>query len=208
MEPEDSEPYLNTSDSDATIATTDTEAASPTPPPPPKNKKCSGGPVPSPSSLRTLKRPHHTATTSTVAAKGSGRRWSSLPGIQGWPLVDANGCIFAVLAEDPLTAHPHWLRPDPVGWNGRPLVDANGHIFAMLAGRPNIPRLCPCRHPRIRPARYVDNDFMTEAELAQSNPEEYRENLASKKARSAMGVGLWSTFNELVELAEPVEAAQ
>jgi hypothetical protein len=49
---------------------------------------------------------------------------------------------------------------------------------------------------------------MTEAELAESNPEEYRENFASKEARWAMGVGLWSTFNELVELAEPVEAAQ
>ncbi|KAJ7732635.1 hypothetical protein B0H16DRAFT_1696322 [Mycena metata] len=163
MEPEDSEPYLNTSDLDATIATTDTEAAGPTPPPPPKNKKCSGGPLPPPSSLRTLKRPHRTATTSTVAAKGSGRRWSSLPGmwhallrisstqwgdgIQGWPLVDANGRIFAVLAEDPLTAHPHWLHVDPVGWN---------------------------------------------AELAESNPEEYRENLASKEARWVMGAGLWS----------------
>ncbi|KAJ7753221.1 hypothetical protein B0H16DRAFT_1544908 [Mycena metata] len=56
MEPEDSELYLNTSDSDTTIATTDTEAAGPTPPPPPNNKKCSGGPVPPPWSLRTLKR--------------------------------------------------------------------------------------------------------------------------------------------------------
>ncbi|KAJ7717325.1 hypothetical protein B0H16DRAFT_1611396 [Mycena metata] len=46
MEPEDSEPYLNTLDSDTTLATTDTEAAGPTPPPPPNNKKCSGSPVP------------------------------------------------------------------------------------------------------------------------------------------------------------------
>ncbi|KAJ7692659.1 hypothetical protein B0H16DRAFT_1486364 [Mycena metata] len=133
MEPEDSEPYLNTSDSDTTIATMDTEAAGPTPPPPPNNKKCSGGPVPPPSSLQTLKHPHHTAITSTVAAKRSRRRWSSLPGmwhtllrisstwwgdgIQGWPLVEANGHIFAVLAEDPFTAHPHGLHVDPVGWN-------------------------------------------------------------------------------------------
>ncbi|KAJ7713147.1 hypothetical protein B0H16DRAFT_1478896 [Mycena metata] len=56
------------------------------------------------------------------------------------------------------------------------------------------------------PARYVNNDLMTEAELAESNPEEYRQ--ASKEARWAMDVGLWSTFNELVELAEPVEATQ
>ncbi|KAJ7742910.1 hypothetical protein B0H16DRAFT_1323052, partial [Mycena metata] len=55
--------------------------------------------------------------------------------------------------------------------------------------------------------RYVDNDFMTEAELAESNPEKYRENLASKEARWEMGVGLWSTLDELVELAEPVESA-
>ncbi|KAJ7724499.1 hypothetical protein B0H16DRAFT_1472357 [Mycena metata] len=85
MEPEDSEPYLNTSDSDTTIATMDTEAAGPTPPLPPNNKKCSGGPLP--------------------------------PPCQGWPLIDANGCIFAMLTEDPLTSHPHWLHADPVGWN-------------------------------------------------------------------------------------------
>ncbi|KAJ7732882.1 hypothetical protein B0H16DRAFT_1328511 [Mycena metata] len=36
--------------------------------------------------------------------------------------------------------------------------------------------------------RYVDNDFMTEAELAESNPEEYRENLASKEARWRWGL--------------------
>ncbi|KAJ7725780.1 hypothetical protein B0H16DRAFT_1894998 [Mycena metata] len=46
MEPEDSEPYLNTLDSDTTITTTDTEAAGPTPPPPTNNKICSGSPVP------------------------------------------------------------------------------------------------------------------------------------------------------------------
>ncbi|KAJ7705063.1 hypothetical protein B0H16DRAFT_1747440 [Mycena metata] len=160
MEPEDSEPYLNTSNSDATITTTDTEAASPTPPPPLKNKKCSGGPVPPPSSLRTLKRPHRTATTSTVTAKGSGRRWSSLPGmwhallcisstqwgdgIQGWPLVDTNGHIFAVLAEDPLTAHPHWLHADPVGWNPGPAPRRRewAHL-SVLAGQPNIPAYAP-----------------------------------------------------------------
>ncbi|KAJ7024972.1 hypothetical protein C8F04DRAFT_968364 [Mycena alexandri] len=55
--------------------------------------------------------------------------------------------------------------------------------------------------------RYVDNDFMTEEELAKSNPETYRENLASKEARWEMGVGLWSTLDELVELAEPVKSA-
>ncbi|KAJ7732444.1 hypothetical protein B0H16DRAFT_1893067, partial [Mycena metata] len=96
-----------------------------------ENKKCSGGPVPPPS--WTLKHPDRTATTSTVTAKGSGRLWSSLSGmwhtllhisstrwgdrIQGWPLVDTNGCIFAVLPEGPLTAHLHWLHADPVGWN-------------------------------------------------------------------------------------------
>ncbi|KAJ7028949.1 hypothetical protein C8F04DRAFT_1289414 [Mycena alexandri] len=47
------------------------------------------------------------------------------------PLVDANGRLFAMLAEDPLTAHPHWLHVDPVdGIQSRPLVNANRHIFA------------------------------------------------------------------------------
>ncbi|KAJ7724505.1 hypothetical protein B0H16DRAFT_1785872 [Mycena metata] len=160
MEPEDSEPYLNTSDLDATIATTDTEAAGPTLPLPPKNKKCSGGPLPPPSSLRTLKRPHRTATTSTIAAKGSGRWWLSLlgmwhtllhisstrwgDGIQGWPLVDANGHIFAMLAEDPLTAHLHWLHTDPVGWN----VGADLRPPTSRPLTSSQPGPAPCRHER------------------------------------------------------------
>ncbi|KAJ7032659.1 hypothetical protein C8F04DRAFT_1261742 [Mycena alexandri] len=130
-EPEDSEPYLNTSHSDTTIATTDTEAAGPTPPLPRRTS------------------PHRAATTSSVAPKGSGRWWSSLPGMRyallhisstrrgdgmrGRPLVDVKGHILSVLIEDPLTAHLHWLHADPLGWNGRPLVNAKGRIFAVLA---------------------------------------------------------------------------
>ncbi|KAJ7731503.1 hypothetical protein B0H16DRAFT_1893326 [Mycena metata] len=159
MEPEDSEPYLNTSDSDATITTTDTEAASPTPPPPLKNKKCSGGPVPPPSSLRTLKCPHRTATTSTVTAKGSGRRWSSLPGMWHTLLCISSTQWGDGMAGPSLTRTGTSLPCSPktlsqlirigftrIQWDGiwsRPLVDANGHIFAVLAGRPNIPAYAP-----------------------------------------------------------------
>ncbi|KAJ7754608.1 hypothetical protein B0H16DRAFT_1459076 [Mycena metata] len=109
MEPEDSEPYLNTSDSDTAIATTDTEAAGPTPPGTPccVSQACSGG-------IEFRTGPSSTRTGTS-------------------------------------------LQCSP-------------------------------------------------AELAELNPEEYRQ--ASKEARWAMGVGLWSTFNELVELAEPVEATQ
>lgn len=54
--------------------------------------------------------------------------------------------------------------------------------------------------------RYVDNDFMTAAELAAKNPEKYQENLDKKEDRWEMGVGLWSTLNELVGRAEAAEA--
>ncbi|KAJ7713279.1 hypothetical protein B0H16DRAFT_1702494 [Mycena metata] len=104
MEPEDSEPYLNTSDSDTAIATTDTEAAGPTPPGTPccVSQARSGGiefrTGPSlmqmgtslPCSLRTL---------SQLIRIGFTRiQWDV---IQDWPLVDANGHIFAVLAGHP-----------------------------------------------------------------------------------------------------------
>jgi hypothetical protein len=50
--------------------------------------------------------------------------------------------------------------------------------------------------------RFADNDFKTEEELATSSPEKAAERAAEKEGRWEMGMGLWSTLDELVALAE------
>ncbi|KAJ7206770.1 hypothetical protein GGX14DRAFT_396703 [Mycena pura] len=53
--------------------------------------------------------------------------------------------------------------------------------------------------------RYADNGLRTEAELAVEDPEMYDKLLAEKDVRWQKGVDLWSTLEELVELAETME---
>ncbi|KAJ7773947.1 hypothetical protein B0H16DRAFT_1880443, partial [Mycena metata] len=116
MEPEDSEPYLNTSYLDATITTTDTKAAGPTPPPPLRTRNAVVA-------LNHIHRHRKGIREAVVISAGhvahpaAYLKHTMRDRIQGWPLVEANGCIFAVLPEGPLTAHLHWLHADPVGWN-------------------------------------------------------------------------------------------
>jgi hypothetical protein len=50
--------------------------------------------------------------------------------------------------------------------------------------------------------RFVDNNFQTETSLKKSDPELYARNMALKKGRWEMGLGLWSTLNELVETVD------
>nr|GAT56089.1 predicted protein [Mycena chlorophos] len=47
--------------------------------------------------------------------------------------------------------------------------------------------------------RYVDNDFRTEEELQAQDPIAYEAMLAEKEQRWEMGLGLWSTIDELVD---------
>ncbi|KAF7304234.1 hypothetical protein HMN09_00824400 [Mycena chlorophos] len=47
--------------------------------------------------------------------------------------------------------------------------------------------------------RYVDNDFRTEEELQAQDPIAYEAMLAEKERRWEMGLGLWSTIDELVD---------
>jgi hypothetical protein len=53
--------------------------------------------------------------------------------------------------------------------------------------------------------RFADNDFQTEAELALSDPMKSAAQADMKSKRWEMGLGLWSTLDELVELAEDAE---
>lgn len=46
--------------------------------------------------------------------------------------------------------------------------------------------------------RYVDNGFRTEKALAEQDPEEYQRILSLKETRWQMGLGLFSTINELL----------
>lgn len=47
--------------------------------------------------------------------------------------------------------------------------------------------------------RFVDNGFRTEGELAEADPEEYQRLWEAKSRRWEMGVGLFSTVEELLE---------
>jgi hypothetical protein len=47
--------------------------------------------------------------------------------------------------------------------------------------------------------RYVDNGFRTEAELAAANPGAYARMLEMKKTRWQIGLGLFSTLDDLLE---------
>ncbi|KAJ2923660.1 hypothetical protein H1R20_g13435, partial [Candolleomyces eurysporus] len=53
--------------------------------------------------------------------------------------------------------------------------------------------------------RYVDNGFRTEGEFAEEYPEGFEAMMKEKEDRWRMGVGLWSTLEELLTPAEPVE---
>ncbi|KAJ7050760.1 hypothetical protein C8F01DRAFT_1000102, partial [Mycena amicta] len=49
--------------------------------------------------------------------------------------------------------------------------------------------------------RFVDNGFRTEAEFEAEDPEGFAEVMAAKEARWKMGLGLWSTIDELADMA-------
>ncbi|KAJ7115401.1 hypothetical protein C8R44DRAFT_629022, partial [Mycena epipterygia] len=51
--------------------------------------------------------------------------------------------------------------------------------------------------------RYIDNGFRTEAELQEEDPEEYARRCAEKDGRWEMGLGLFSTIDEILEDVQP-----
>lgn len=51
--------------------------------------------------------------------------------------------------------------------------------------------------------RYIDNGFRTEAELQEEDAEEYARRCAEKDGRWEMGLGLFSTIDEILEDAQP-----
>ncbi|KAJ7691862.1 hypothetical protein B0H16DRAFT_1486628 [Mycena metata] len=132
-EPKDSEPYLDTSDLNATVATTDTEAAGPTPPPPPKNKKRNWRPYATPIVIADLEA-HH-------CRKGIREAVVISAGHVASPAAYLKHAVGAMSL--PTTLDPDTLSSGGCIESGRPLVDANGRIFAVLADRPNAPAYAP-----------------------------------------------------------------